>query len=152
MSKIIKHRSLAWCTGALQAFIGLTAIAGGYSLMSHPKGTPQMPIEWLHTSPFATFFIPGIVLLVLIGGVNVLSLAVTIGGGRHSGNLAVAGGACLVGYMTAEVWWIGWQTALQPLYLVLAVVLLLCGLALRRTLLSATGSTDAGAYTGKLKR
>jgi hypothetical protein len=47
--------------GALQFFIGFTAIAGGYQLASHPKGTPAMPIEMLHASPFATFFIPGIV-------------------------------------------------------------------------------------------
>lgn len=50
----------------------------------------------------------------------------------------------MIGYMTAEVWWIGWQNALQPLYLVLGVVLLLCGLALRRIRLGATASTNAG--------
>jgi hypothetical protein len=104
-----------------------------------------MPIEMLHASPFATFFIPGIVLLVFIGAVNVLSLVVTIKGGLHRGSIAVVGGGILIGYMTAEVWWIGWQNALQPLYLALGVVLLLSGLALRRTLLGATVSTDAGS-------
>ena len=145
MSKFVKIRCLAWGMGALQAFIGFTAIAGGYQLVSHPKGTASMPIEMLHASPFATFFIPGIVLLVFIGAVNVLSLVVTIKGGLHRGSIAVVGGGILIGYMTAEVWWIGWQNALQPLYLALGVVLLLSGLALRRTLLGATVSTDAGS-------
>jgi hypothetical protein len=70
---------------------------------------------------------------------------VTITGGRHRGSIAVVGGGILIGYMTAEVWWIGWQNALQPLYLALGVVLLLSGLALRRMLLGATVSTDAGS-------
>jgi hypothetical protein len=104
--------------GALQVFIGFTAIAGGYQLVSHPKGTPAMPIEMLQASPFATFFIPGIVLLVFIGAVNVLSLVVTITGGRHRGSIAVVA---------------------------LGVVLLLSGLALRRMLLGATVSTDIGS-------
>ena len=132
MSRIVNRRCLVWCMCALQAFIGFTAIAGGYKLVSHPKGTPEIPIEWLHTSPFATFFIPGIVLLLVIGAGNVLSLGVTIASGRHRGTVAVVVGGSLICYMIAEVWWIGWQNALQPLYLVLGVVLLLCGLALKR--------------------
>ena len=103
-----------------------------------------MPIEMLQASPFATFIIPGIVLLAFIGVVNVLSLVVTIAGGRHRGSIAVIGGGILIGYMTAEVWWIGWQNALQPLYLVLGVVLLLSGLAMRRMLFGGIVSTDAG--------
>lgn len=145
MSKFVKVRCLAWGMGGLQVFIGFTAIAGGYQLVLHPNGTPAMPIEMLYASPFATFFIPGIVLLVFIGAVNILSLVVTITGGRHRGSIAVVGGGILIGYMTAEVWWIGWQNALQPLYLALGVVLLLTGMALRRMLLGATVSTDAGS-------
>ena len=144
MSKFAKVRCLSWGMGALQVFIGFTAIAGGYQLMSNPNGTPAMPIEMLHASPFATFLIPGIVLLVFIGAINVLSLVLTISGGRHRGSIAVVGGGILIGYMAAEVWWIGWQNVLQPLYLVLGVVLLLSGLALRRMLLGAMVSADAG--------
>jgi hypothetical protein len=128
--------------GALQAFIGITAIAGGYQLVSHPEGTPAIPIEMLHASPFATFFIPGIALIVFIGAVNVLSLVVTITGSRHRSSIAVVGGGILIGYMTAEVWWIGWQNVLQPLYLTLGMVLLLSGLTMRRILLAATESTS----------
>lgn len=60
MNRIVKSKCLAWCMGALQAFIGLTAVAGGYNLAAHPNGSPQMPVEWLQSSPFATFFVPGI--------------------------------------------------------------------------------------------
>ena len=132
MGKYFKVKCIVWVMGALQAFIGFTAIAGGSQLVAHPQGTPAMPIEMLQVSPFASFFIPGIVLLVFIGAVNVLSLVATITGSRHRGNIAVVGGGILIGYLTAEVWWIGLQNALQPLYLALGVVLILSGLVLRR--------------------
>ena len=147
MCNFKKIRCLAWGIGALQVFIGFTAIAGGYQLLSSPMGSPSMPIEMLHASPFATFIIPGIVLLVFIGAVNVLSLVVTITGGRHRGSLAFVGGGILIGYMTAEVWWIGWQNALQPLYLALGLILLLSGLVLRRMLHSTTVCNDARSLT-----
>jgi len=124
--------------GVLQVFIGFTAIAGGYQLLSNPMGTPEMPVEMLHDSPFTTFFIPGMALVIFIGAVNVLSLFMTITGGRHRSSLAVVGGGILVGYMTAEVWWIGWQNALQPLYLALGLILVLSGLTLRKMQPGAT--------------
>lgn len=147
MCNFNKIRCLAWGIGALQVFIGFTAIAGGYQLLSSPMGSPSMPIEMLHASPFATFVIPGIVLLVFIGAVNVLSLVVTITGGRHRGSLAFVGGGILIGYMTAEVWWVGWQNALQPLYLALGLIMSLSGLVLRRMLHGGTVSTDPGSLT-----
>ncbi len=142
MSKFVKVKCLAWGIGALQAFIGFTAIVGGFKLVTHPQGTPAMPIEMLQVSPFTTFFIPGIVLLVLIGAVNVLSLVVTITGGRHRGSMAVLGGGILIGYIAAEVWWIGLQNALQPLYLAMGVVLLLSGLVQGRLQFGLTFKTS----------
>lgn len=144
MSKSLKVRFLAWVMGALQAFIGLSAVAGGYQLVTNPGGSPAMPVEMLQASPFATFLIPGIVLMVCIGAVNVFSLVVTMVGSRLRGSVAAVGGVILIGYMTAEVWWVGLQNALQPLFFGLGVVLLLSGLALRRTLLGAT----VGSLTG----
>lgn len=142
MSKLVKVKCLAWGIGALQAFIGFTAIVGGYKLVTHPQGTPEMPIEMLQVSPFTTFFIPGIVLLVLIGVIHGLSLVVTITGGRHRGSIAAVGGGVLIGYITAEVWWIGLQNALQALYLALGVVLLLSGFALGRMQFGLTFKTS----------
>ena len=142
MNKFFKFKYLVWGIGALQAFIGFTAIVGGSQLVAHPQGTPAMPIEMLQSSPFASFFIPGIVLLVFIGAVNVLTLVVTVKGSRHSGSMAAIGGGILIAYMTAEVWWIGLQNALQPLYFALGVALVLSGLVLRRMQFGRTPFTS----------
>ena len=142
MKKFVKVKCLALGIGALQAFIGFTAIVGGSQLVAHPQGTPAIPIEMLQGSPFGSFFIPGIVLLIFIGAVNLLSLAVTITGRRHRGSVAVIGGGILIGYMAAEVWWIGLQNTLQPLYLALGAVLVLSGLVLRKMQIDMTLNTS----------
>jgi hypothetical protein len=67
-----KRRLLTYSLGVFQAFIGITAIAGGFRLVSNPNGTSDIPIEWLNSSPFTNYLIPGLVLLIVIGFGNVL--------------------------------------------------------------------------------
>ena len=80
-----KGRLVAYSLGALQIFIGLTAIAGGFRLVSHPTGTKEFPIEWLNHTLFTDYFIPGIVLLAVIGFGNVFAAMVTFLRKRHAG-------------------------------------------------------------------
>jgi len=56
----------------LLAFVALNAFAGGYYGLSGAKGIPR---EWLTGRPFASYFIPGLFLLVVIGGAAVEVLA-----------------------------------------------------------------------------
>ena len=72
-----KSRLVPYSLSALQTFIGLTAIAGGFRLVSNPNGTKEFPIECLYHSLFTDYFIPGIVLLAVIGFGNVFAAMVT---------------------------------------------------------------------------
>jgi len=57
----------------LLAFLGLGAIGGGLTLIISPSGELMgMPVSILDNSPFSSFRIPGIVLLVVLGIVPVL--------------------------------------------------------------------------------
>lgn len=49
----------------LLCFLALTAIGGGISLITG-FGTP--PVELLHNSMFSNYLIPGLVLLIIVGG------------------------------------------------------------------------------------
>lgn len=40
-----KNKFIGYFLGVLQTFIGLTAIAGGFRLVSNPNGIPDFPIE-----------------------------------------------------------------------------------------------------------
>ena len=133
MNENKKNRFLPYCLGALEVFIGLTAIVGGFGLVSDPSGTKMdIPLEWLSNSPFTNYFIPGLVLLVVNGVGNFLAGIVTFFRNRYAGNMAVALGAFLGCYIIIEVWFIGVRVFLQPLYFILGVTQLMLGLKLRK--------------------
>jgi len=52
----------------LLGFLSIGAIFGGGALMISPNGNLlQMPISFLETSPFTSFFFPGLILFSIIG-------------------------------------------------------------------------------------
>jgi len=125
-----KNKLIVYFLGVIQAFIGITAIAGGSRLVKNPNGLPDFPIEWLINSPFTNYFFPGIVLLIVIGFGYVLSGTVTFLRKGYSGSMAALLGICLILYMTIEVWFVGLRNFLQPLYFILGIVVLILGLKL----------------------
>jgi len=125
-----KNKLIVYFLGVIQAFIGITAIAGGSRLVKNPNGLPDFPIEWLINSPFTNYFFPGIVLLIVIGFGYVLSGTVTFLRKGYSGSIAALLGICLILYMTIEIWFVGLRNFLQPLYFILGIVVLILGLKL----------------------
>jgi hypothetical protein len=131
-----KKRLLTYSLGALQAFIGITAIAGGFRLVSNPNGTLDIPIEWLNSAPFTNYFIPGLVLLIVIGFGNVLGGIFSFLNKRYAGGIAAILGMFLILFMTIEVWFVGLRTFLQPLYFILGAIVLVLGLKLSKLLIT----------------
>ena len=122
-----KNKLMVCFFGVIQAFIGITAIAGGSKLVSNPHGLPDFPIEWLINSPFSNYFFPGLVLLIVIGFGFVVSSTMNFLRKRYSGGMAALLGVCLILYMIIEVWFVGLRNFLQPLYFVLGVIVLILG-------------------------
>jgi hypothetical protein len=59
----------------LLAFQGLSGILGGVFLVLDPTGNLlQMPVSMLEDSPFRDFFIPGLILLIVLGILPVVVL------------------------------------------------------------------------------
>jgi hypothetical protein len=125
-----KRRLLTYSLGAFQAFIGITAIAGGFRLVSNPNGTSDIPLEWLNSSPFTNYLIPGLVLLIVIGFGNVLGGIFSFLSKRYAGGLAAMLGTFLILFMAIEVWFVGLRNFLQPLYFILGAIVLVLGLKL----------------------
>ena len=143
-----KRRLLTYSLGAFQAFIGITAIAGGFRLVSNPNGTSDIPIEWLNSSPFTNYFIPGLVLLIVIGFGNVLGGIFSFLSKRYAGGLAAMLGTFLILFMTIEVWFIGLRNFLQPLYFILGAIVLVLGLKLVKSFI--TGPMELESKPHKL--
>ncbi len=57
----------------LHVFVGIGAMAGGLAAMTNPESPLGASVEALKNSPFSNFFIPGIILFVVIGLGNVMS-------------------------------------------------------------------------------
>jgi len=131
-----KRKFISYFLGILQAFIGITAIAGGLRLVSNPSGISDFPIEWLSNSPFTNYFIPGLVLLIVIGFGNVFAAIVTFLHKRYFGSIAALSGTFLILYMTTEVWFVGLRNFLQPLYFILGVIVLILGLKLLKSIIA----------------
>lgn len=134
-------RSIRLVLTALTAAIGLTAFAGGLSLVigsvvpGASKGLAP-DASFLEGSPFPSYVVPGLLLAVVIGGMHLLA-AFLIGRGSRNGVLAGAvGGFGLLIWIFVQMMFIPFS-ALQAIYFAaglaeLAFVLLGLGLLDRR--------------------
>jgi hypothetical protein len=119
---------------ALEILLAIGAYGGAYGLiLSHWKPGSFLSLDELQGTPFSTWLIPGIVLLLASG---VLPTVVAVGAmldkpWAHWGHPLV--GLVLTVWILVQVAFIGFSNFLQPIYLAWGVVALVLGLvALRR--------------------
>jgi hypothetical protein len=104
----IERPAYAWLAVALQLFTSAMAIPVSIAMIANPDGSPLgIPHEWIATTPFASFLVPGITLLVM-NGIGQLGGAVLIW--RRHPMAAWATGALGVGLMV----WIAVQVTMIP--------------------------------------
>ncbi len=126
--------------GALQVFIGLGAVGGGLGLVLDPSGANLgIPLELLESTPFSTYLIPGIVLLMVNGLGSLVGALVSFTRHRHAGGVAMALGVFLVAWIIVQVYWFASWHWLHILYLSLGLLELILGWSLRRALQKQTG-------------
>jgi hypothetical protein len=113
---------------ATEIFNGLGALAGGLTLMASPDGgIMHMPTANLAGSPFADYFVPGLLLTVFIG-LGMLGAAALLFMHRpYALELSIVTGAALVIFEIVEVSIIGFNP-LQVLYGGLGALVLALGL------------------------
>jgi len=114
-------------------FVGITAMLGGFGLVSDLSGTNmEVPLTLLKNSPFTNYFIPGLVLLIGIGFGHVSAGITAFFRHRYCGKFAVFFGGFLALFMVIEVGFIGLHNFSQPLYFLLGTVEVIFGLKLSR--------------------
>ena len=111
----------------LDLAIGVAAAAGGIYLLA---GAPGLAREWLRGTPFNTFFWPGLVLLVLVGG-SLLAAAVLLLAEAHVGRLvSVEAGVVLLGWAGVLLTTVGYRHWLQVLSVALGIAVVALSFAL----------------------
>ena len=114
-------------TIVLLIFVGGSAVYGGWSLITDPTGQNLgLPLELLNNTPFKHYFVPGLLLFIVIG-VDSLALAVFVYYKYPiAPPLMMVQGVVLVGWLTVEVFMGLYFNILHiPLYI---IALLLIGL------------------------
>jgi len=107
--------------GVLLAFGAINAVAGGYYGLSGAKG---VPIEWLEESPFRSYFIPSLILLIVVGGSFVTAAVAVFARLRRARPAALAAAVIVTGWLAVQVAIIGYVSWMQPTTAVAAFAIL----------------------------
>jgi hypothetical protein len=121
--------ALRYLLGGLLAFGALNAFGGGYYGMS---GAEDVPREWLEGSPFDDYFIPGLVLFVVVGGSFLAAAIAVFAKLRIARTAALAAGAIVLGWLAVETAIIGYVSWMQPATTIGGLLVLLLAWLLAR--------------------
>ena len=123
-----RRRPQALGLAALLLFIAVNAAGGGlYGL----AGAPGVPRAWLRGSPFSSYLVPSIILLVVVGGVHLIAAVTVLRRAPQASVRATVAGLVLLGWIGVQVAMIGYVSWLQPAMAVLAVTTLALARGLR---------------------
>jgi hypothetical protein len=126
-----KSKLLNILLGSLQAVNGLSALLGGFMLIQDPTGESLgLKAEWLQNTPFPNYLIPGIVLFLLIGVTNVWGMWLSFNKKAKRAAFGTLFGLILMGWIIAQVLWIGYKDFLQPLFFTTGLLQTIAGLTL----------------------
>ncbi len=119
--------------GALQAFIGLGALGGGFMLVRDPSGSGlELPMSLLEGSPFPDFLIPGMFLLAVNGVGSMIGAGLSFTRRRYAQEIAIVLGAILVAWIVIQIVIISSFHWMHVLYFILGIIELWIGLSIRR--------------------
>jgi len=115
---------------ALELIIGVSAVVGGALLALDPSGhTVGLRVDLLAGTGFASFLVPGILLLVANGALPLVVAAATIRQRRWAGSGHLAVGLVLFVWLGIQTFLLGRASSLQPTLLLLAVLIAVLGAA-----------------------
>lgn len=119
----------------LLAFLGVGAVVGAVPMILWPLETQWnlLPVSVLQYSPFHSFLIPGIILLVANGFLAFWVLWLVMGRRSSHGLWTAFQGCVLLGWLVVECWMIRAVGGTHYFYAGIAIALIVFGLAMRHS-------------------
>jgi hypothetical protein len=109
----------------------ISAFYGGILLVLDPSGElMQIPAALLQSSPFDSFLIPGLILLIVIGTGSLITAILTIRKSKSYYKWVVTMGSGLIIWILTELLMIREFSMLQVIYGGLGIILLFLGISL----------------------
>lgn len=127
-----RHGVRRWLI-ALSLFTGITAVLGGIELVAWPTGAPWLAftVDILARTPFTTFLVPGLLLMLLVGLGNMVSSTLALLRHRSSDVVSFGAGATLLGWLVGEMALLRTFHWLHVVYLAVALATMAAALWLR---------------------
>lgn len=108
--------------GSLLALVALNALGGGYYGMSGARG---VPLEWLEGSPFKSYFIPGLALLILVGGSSLFASIAVFARFNFARPASFIYVILVFVWLTVQIFIIGYVSWMQPATAIISLIILL---------------------------
>ena len=113
--------------GGLLAFGALNAFGGGFYGLS---GAEDVPLELLDGSPFRTYFVPSLILFVVVGGSFLFAAIAVFSRARIARVSALGAGAVVLVWILVQVSIIGYVSWMQPATAIGGLLILLLSVLL----------------------
>lgn len=119
-------------------FLGVTALIGSVPLILDPSGAMlKMPLSLLEHSPFSSFLVPGIILMVANSLLSFFVLVLVLRRTRQYGWWLAGQGCVIGGWISIQVMMIRTVVWAHLVYWAIALILIVCGWLLRKDSASA---------------
>jgi hypothetical protein len=126
-NKKVSEQFVYYTLCILLAALSLNAFGGGYYGMSGARG---VPVEWLKNSPFHNYFLPGLILLIFVGGSSLMAFIFVFRRHRMAHKAAFTCGIITLLWMAIQLLIIGYVSWLQPTIALMGIFILLLTLKL----------------------
>ncbi len=114
--------AIRYTLGALLAFIAFNAFGGGIYGMA---GAGGVPTEWLAGSPFSTYFVPGAILFLVVGGSCIAAAAAVLADRPYARPASLGAAMIVTGWIATQIAIIGAVSWLQPATMLAALLVTL---------------------------
>lgn len=136
MNHLVKISRIVSIT--LLLFTGVNAVVAGILFVIDPSGKKiGMSTSYLSHSPFSTFLIPGITLLVVNGLLNIITAILSIKKYKHYPFLIILQGLLLSGWILIQVIMVKDFNSLHFVMLFIGILLVVNGIFLKNYLKSS---------------
>ncbi len=120
----------------LELFVTFWAFAGGIGVMG---GGLDLPSDWLDGTPFSSYFFPGLILFVVVGGSMLAASLAVWSRNLFAGPASLAVGSILLIWITVQVVLIGYRSWMQPTFFAFGLAVVALAIPLFAGFLSRRG-------------
>jgi MFS family permease len=115
------EKFIRYALGILLLLLAINAFAGGYYGMA---GAKNIPMEWLKNSPFHNYFIPSLILFIVIGGSSLFAAVTVFRRDRFGRKASLLCGVIILIWLGVQIAIIGYVSWMQPATAIAAVLII----------------------------